>query len=102
MVYNEFVETYCRWVPSPEGGEWLSLKEKANFDCVFWEGGCAVYSSRPLQCRTFPFWKNNLLSVRAWKSLSCPGINRGELHSREAIESRLEKRRSEPVLTRGG
>ena len=38
-----------------------SLKERANGDCVFWdrEAGCTVYSVRPRQCRTWPFWECN-------------------------------------------
>jgi len=100
IQYNTFVETYCRWVPAPGGGEQLSLKEKPNFDCIFWQNGCTVYKNRPLQCRTFPFWKSNLYSQQAWESLSCPGINRGELHSPAKIETCLAQRREEPVITR--
>ncbi len=40
-----------------------SLKEKENFDCIFWDkknrdnkGGCSIYKARPLQCQKFPFW----------------------------------------------
>lgn len=40
-----------------------SLKEKDNFDCIFWEKkneknscGCNIYNVRPLQCRSYPFW----------------------------------------------
>ncbi|MDR2553446.1 MAG: YkgJ family cysteine cluster protein [Treponema sp.] len=100
MEYTVFVETYCRWVPAPEGGERLSLREKAGFDCVFWENGCGVYHGRPLQCRTFPFWKSNLVSRQVWESLSCPGVNRGDLHDGGHIEACLERRRAEPVLRR--
>ncbi len=40
-----------------------SLKEKENYDCVFWDeenrngkGGCSLYKIRPMQCKNFPFW----------------------------------------------
>lgn len=40
-----------------------SLREKENYDCIFWEkenrngkGGCSIYKLRPLQCINFPFW----------------------------------------------
>jgi len=96
---NKVIEAFCRWVPAPEGFR-LSLKEKANFDCIFWQGGCTVYQSRPLQCRTFPFWESTLRSRGTWESLSCPGINKGEFHSFEYIENCLESRKAEPVMVR--
>jgi Fe-S-cluster containining protein len=102
MEYTSFVETFCRWIPAPGGGEQLSLKEKSNFDCIFWEGGCRVYEKRPLQCRTYPFWDSIMFSSQAWKKLDCPGINKGSLFTREYIEACLERRRAESVLTREG
>jgi len=36
MDYTAFVETWCRWIPFTPGRERLSLKEKSNFDCIFW------------------------------------------------------------------
>jgi Fe-S-cluster containining protein len=101
MEYTSFVRCFCRWVPSSEGGDQLSLREKAGYDCVFWEKGCTVYESRPLQCRTFPFWESVVYSAAVWKSIDCPGIDRGELHSREYIEACLARRMAEPVLVRG-
>jgi Fe-S-cluster containining protein len=110
MGYNDFVNTYCRWAPVFFGGslrngetERLSLKEKANFDCVFWDGACTVYSARPLQCRTFPFWRSILGSEEAWNiaASGCPGMGRGTLHDRDEIESCLAARAAAPIITRG-
>lgn len=65
-----------------------------GYDCVFLtrdektgKTGCSVYQSRPEQCRTWPFWKSNLVGKRAWKeeSRGCPGMNQGELHTPEHI-----------------
>jgi Fe-S-cluster containining protein len=102
MGYTEFVEIYCRWIPVHEGGERLSLKEKANYDCIFWKDGCTVYSVRPLQCRTFPFWRNMLSSPAAWElaASGCPGMGSGVLRSREQIEAELAARAAEPVFER--
>jgi Fe-S-cluster containining protein len=102
MEYTTFVKTFCRWIPVPGLGEQLSLREKANFDCVFWNGVCAVYEKRPLQCRTYPFWDSLVFSPQAWEEFDCPGKNQGELHTGAYIESCLERRRAEPALTRGG
>jgi len=96
---NSIIEAFCRWVPGPEGLR-LSLKEKANFDCIFWQDGCTVYRSRPLQCRTFPFWDTTVRSRDAWENLPCPGINKGELHSLEYIEDCLERHKAQPVMVR--
>ncbi len=77
----------------------LSLVEKDRADCVFWdrETGCEIYSVRPVQCRTFPFWPEHLESPEAWKGLAAevPGIGRGRRHdAREIRRRREESRRS--------
>ena len=61
------------------------LEHPVTHDCMFLEPGtcggkgCAVYDVRPAQCRTWPFWKSNLISPDHWAraGLRCPGINRG-------------------------
>jgi Fe-S-cluster containining protein len=104
IAYTEFVEIYCRWVPAGSSGglrkERLSLKEKANNDCIFWDRGCGVYNSRPLQCRAFPFWPSNLSSEERWKAAAafCPGMDTGTLHGPEYIESLLAQQAAEPTL----
>ena len=102
MEYNEFVKTYCRWVIAEEGQR-LSLKEKTNYDCIFWDRGCLVYGARPLQCRTFPFWRSIVSSSGAWEMASgtCPGIGAGVLHDRKKIEACLAQRSAEPLIVRG-
>jgi len=82
-----FIEQYTR-VVHIFGERRLSLNEKANFDCVFWNRLCTVYEARPYQCRSFPFWKRHLVSSREWEKVGqrCPGINRGHLFSASQIE----------------
>ena len=67
-------------------------------DCVFLDRGtepgkalCRVYRSRPSQCRTWPFWKENLRSPKSWDraTRTCPGMNTGTLYPPELIELRL-------------
>ncbi|HUW81223.1 MAG TPA: YkgJ family cysteine cluster protein [Phycisphaerae bacterium] len=76
-----------------------SLTELPNGDCVFlqWADGkamCAIYSVRPVQCCTFPFWQHNVKSARNWEQLGkwCPGVNRGRLYDFEQIEQRRRNR----------
>jgi Fe-S-cluster containining protein len=64
-----------------------SIKEHADGQCFFYKNGCTIYPVRPHQCKTFPFWFENLRSLKKWKRISkeCPGIGCGSLHSKEQI-----------------
>lgn len=56
--------------------------------CVFFEdNGCRIYAMRPQQCRTWPFWFNNLRSEARWHDAikECPGIGRGRLYTKAEI-----------------
>ena len=105
---KELTETFCRWIPAENGNEWLSLREKPNYDCIFWAsdtlegGGCTVYEARPLQCRAFPFWSAVVSSPKNWRitAASCPGANSGTLHSPASIEKWLALRQKEPIIER--
>ena len=82
----------------------LSLKEKRNYDCIFWsqkyDGGCLVYESRPLQCRTFPFWVSVMSDKNSWErtALDCPGMNKGTFYSQDSIKNLLAMRQIEPII----
>ena len=103
MELEEFLEIYCRWIPMGNGKDSLSLKEKSNFDCIFWQiDGCSVYGTRPLQCRAFPFWSSVVADKEAWEMAAkeCPGMNSGDLHSHESIKNWLVIRKKEPIISR--
>lgn len=74
-------------------GRLLSLIEKPNGDCVFWERGqgCTVYEARPDQCRTFPFWPELLEGQEEWDEAaeSCPGMGTGRRYPPAKIEAIL-------------
>ena len=72
-----------------------SLIEYKNGDCVFFDGKsrkCKVYSARPRQCRTWPFWESNLRSPETWAQTCqvCPGSGQGKLHQLETIEQQAK------------
>lgn len=72
---DEFIRKYTRTI-----GNRLSLKEHPkNYDCVFLKEGkfCEVYQDRPKQCRTFPWWPENITSQKSWEETAerCEGIN---------------------------
>ena len=75
-----------------------TIREVDDGRCIFYENGCVIYPVRPLQCSTFPFWFQNMRSVRAWKETCqrCPGIGRGRLFSKEEILERVAE--SYPVF----
>ena len=100
MERSCFIKTYCRWVDDWDGSKVLSLKEKSNKDCIFWEKGCKVYKARPLQCLIFPFWENIVASAQSWKNaaLECPGMNTGELFTEKVIGEYLEMRITQPII----
>ena len=82
---DEFENLYVRKV-----GMRKSLKEFPSGDCVFFteQRNCNVYSARPRQCRTWPFWDSNLRSPEAWEATCevCPGSGQGKLHQLKSIE----------------
>ena len=90
MDRDEFRAVYTRAL---RGGE-VSLVEKRNNDCVFWDrnAGCSVYAARPRQCRAWPFWQAVVHSPDTWKeeARGCPGMNQGRLHAAERITSIAE------------
>lgn len=70
----------------------VSLNEYPNGDCVYFDPQarrCTIYPVRPLQCRTWPFWKSNLATREDWQRTqqTCPGTNTGEFVSLDEIET---------------
>jgi len=63
--------------------------------CIFLDarGKCRVYTVRPVQCRTYPFWPELVDSAAAWnrEARRCEGINRGRLIPRSTIRRYLRK-----------
>jgi len=86
---NEFLQYFTRIV-----NEQLCLVDGENEHCVFLEDHkCNIYEVRPLQCRTYPFWPENLKSKSRWELTKeeCPGIGKGRIYSAKEIDKILEK-----------
>ena len=92
LASREFEQRYCKRL---EGYRVLRFQGE---ECCFLDGdACRVYPVRPLQCRTWPFWSENL-DEWVWSeevAEICPGVNRGRLHTAGEIRERageLERR----------
>ena len=71
---EEFLSRYTRSV----FGRRSLIEDKTTFDCVFLKDKkCNIYSARPKQCRTFPWWRENLTSLDSWKEMAerCEGVD---------------------------
>ncbi|MCG8649745.1 MAG: YkgJ family cysteine cluster protein [Pirellulales bacterium] len=69
-----------------------SLTEYPDGDCIMLDPKtrkCTVYSSRPIQCRTWPFWDSTTKKKKDWAETCevCPGAGTGRLYTFEEIET---------------
>lgn len=74
-------ELFCKKYTRLVNGEPALLDRPSSGDCIFLENNrCSVYESRPVQCKTFPWWFENLESPDHWARAAegCEGIGRSE------------------------
>lgn len=95
LPLNDFLKKYTR-----QSGKRLALKERkisdTTYDCIFLKDNkCTIYEERPTQCKTYPWWPQNLKSPDSWKELAkeCEGLYHEDapLVSFEEIQLELEK-----------
>lgn len=92
LTPKEVVQRYTRRV-----GHRLSLIErKSDYSCIFLEDKtCRLYTARPTQCRTYPFWPSIMKSRESWEKEAefCEGIGKEEAPSVpvEVIEKNLHQ-----------
>lgn len=83
-----FTRKYCK---NTDGH--FHLKETTG-PCPFLKNtSCSVYHARPAQCRTWPFWPENM-NPRTWNheiKTFCPGIGKGKLYSKEQIQTLMNQ-----------
>lgn len=89
---RSFTREYCR--KDETGFYFLRDEEPGQKECRFLEGKqCGVYEARPTQCRTWPFWPENM-SAKTWSrdvAGFCPGVGKGSVWSQEQIEAVIEE-----------
>lgn len=75
-----------------EDGHW-HINVEEDKPCPFLDfTGCVIHEAKPRQCRTYPFWRENLHSKNLWKLTAgfCPGIGKGPIVPPESIKKMLE------------
>jgi uncharacterized protein len=85
MAPIDFLNAYCA---TDDAGD-IHLA-KLTGDCAFLEDGnrCRIYPVRPMQCRTWPFWTENMEEAVWFGPVTdcCPGIGQGRLYTKEEIQ----------------
>ena len=88
---NKFKKKYCQIT---DGFIHLIENNELEWKCLFLKNKkCTVYKNRPSQCRTWPFWNENM-NPKIWNediSINCPGIGKGEVIKPKKIASFLKE-----------
>ena len=91
LPLKEFKDKYCQMT---DGFIHLIEKTELEGSCIFLKDKkCSVYKSRPSQCRTWPFWNENMNS-KVWNediSINCPGVGKGKIIKAKAIDKFLKE-----------
>ncbi len=87
LTKKEFYSNYTKEIEDDNGDLFTTLISKpskqsngpiSGSECIFLENKkCSIYSVRPTQCRTYPFWPS-IMSESEWnlESKLCEGINK--------------------------
>ena len=92
VYLNTSHEMFREWFTKSADNR-LALVDGEHEHCVFLEeGACIIYPVRPQQCRTFPFWPENMKTKAHWNltKKTCPGIGIGQTFSTEKISAILK------------
>lgn len=88
LKQGTFTRRYCE---KTDG--YFHLKSGPTPDCIFLKDKrCEVYEARPSQCRTWPFWPENM-NAKTWNrdvASFCPGVGKGRLYTSAEIEKILK------------
>ena len=105
VTKDQFYDQYTRKRGRAKNA-YVELKEKRTarhgYDCVFLDRDtvpgkaiCSLYEARPAQCRTWPFWEENLTSKAVWERVrlgpeGCKGIGAGPVVAYRDIVAQRE------------
>lgn len=88
MRTSSFTRKYCR---RSDGNYELRATPTS---CIFLrENRCSVYDARPGQCRSWPFWPENM-TRKVWSrdvAPFCPGVGRGHVIAADTIDRILRE-----------
>lgn len=95
LSVEEFSSRYLKKV----GRRWSLVDRprtsRSHRECIFLrQQRCSIYEVRPTQCRTFPWWPQNLSSPQAWRKAArrCEGMQERErIVDLEEISTQLEE-----------
>ena len=75
LSHDDFLKKYTRQL----GFDRSLTEDPVTTDCIFLKDKkfCEVYDARPKQCRTFPWWPDNIKSKAHWNEAKkrCEGID---------------------------
>ena len=90
ITEQNFVKNYCQ---KTDGFIHLKELKKNNGNCIFLKDNkCTVYKSRPIQCRTWPFWPENM-NTKTWNNdiaKNCPGVGKGKVKTKKEILKQVQ------------
>jgi uncharacterized protein len=82
LPLRTFTKRYC---DKTDG--WIHLKGPDKTCRFLKDLRCSIYEGRPNQCRSWPFWPENM-NAKIWSeevAKFCPGIGKGRLYSKSEI-----------------
>ena len=88
LSIKDFIKLYCEKTYG-----FVHFKERRkNSECQFLEKKrCSIYKARPTQCRSWPFWSENM-KTKIWNEeiqSFCPGIGKGKIIQQSQIEKNI-------------
>ena len=87
---QNFIKNYCQ---KTDGFIHLKELKKNKGNCIFLKDNkCTVYKSRPIQCRTWPFWPENM-NTKTWNediAKNCPGVGKGKVKTKKEILKQVQ------------
>ncbi len=90
ITEQNFIKNYCQ---KTDGFIHLKELKKNNGNCIFLKDNkCTVYKSRPIQCRTWPFWHENM-NTKTWNNeiaKNCPGVGKGKVKTKKEILKQVQ------------